>query len=567
MIDVCKVLEIFSIPPAEKEPFTRWLEQKDALAFLKDNLHHDEFIIYANLPHTFIHAIFIPANLVDPPDTDDLISWNCDATSSWGICQFFNEPNHPQFSIEKPLSFSGSKTLDKGEQIVFARSFEGYIDGRNYFEILQKFTHSLDLHFVPEKKAYCRIDKLGEIEDFIRIVAIPDRAGGLADTVICCKRDLVDEYMALTSAAIVRTFDFTRYSPEDFQGWGNPQEELIKDGDLFYKMAINPGNESYTRGCQIVHPLKPDDEIFKRHGFYYKEEEKYETFIAIDLKNNEVKEMSCAPERLGNYFVESDFPFGTSPAFFRPDVLLKYKSDTEKYSLKDRSISCRDAWHLKTYDINEQGQVHTYLIYLSRLPYEEQLYWKSFNEKPKGTISKRAYKTDFEASWDFEYDPLTSLREVIFDLEKQDVSWWTLRSNKLVEQVHYPATTSADEWGNEIHLLDKLLVEGFEIKWFQKKAVSLGRTPDNKLGSLKLLRECLVGLDYEIEHAKEIIAPFIEVHLLRTKLKGHASGQEAQDIKKRVLSTHGSYKEHFKKLVQKCDQSMRVIIEALISSQ
>ena len=78
--------------------------------------------------------------------------------------------------------------------------------------------------------------------------------------------------------------------------------------------------------------------------------------------------------------------------------------------VKDRSIRARNSWYLETYDINEVGQVHTYLIYLSRLPYEEQLYWKSFNEAPTAPISKRAFATDFQGEFYGEYDPLSSLR-------------------------------------------------------------------------------------------------------------------------------------------------------------
>ena len=89
-------------------------------------------------------------------------------------------------------------------------------------------------------------------------------------------------------------------------------------------------------------------------------------------------------------------PFETSPIFFKPGVLDKYKNDTDKYTLKERFIDCRGGWYLKTYHINEQGQVHTYACYLSLLPYEEQVYWKSFNENPRGPISKTAVQTDFK---------------------------------------------------------------------------------------------------------------------------------------------------------------------------
>ncbi len=126
---------------------------------------------------------------------------------------------------------------------------------------------------------------------------------------------------------------------------------------------------------------------------------------------------------VANYFTASDLPFEMSPAFFRPDVLLKYKGDSEKYRLEDRSITCRNAWHLETYDINDAGQVHTYLIYLQRLPYDEQLYWKSYNEKPKSSISKRAFTTDFEGNWYNEYDALASLKEFAFELDHERVPW------------------------------------------------------------------------------------------------------------------------------------------------
>jgi hypothetical protein len=35
--------------------------------------------------------------------------------------------------------------------------------------------------------------------------------------------------------------------------------------------------------------------------------------------------MSTAPDATANYFTESDLPFETTPAFFRPEVLLRTK--------------------------------------------------------------------------------------------------------------------------------------------------------------------------------------------------------------------------------------------------
>ena len=552
-----------AIAPSQKEAFDSWLKAEDAIAFLTDNAQQDEFVVYASIEHTFIHMIFVPASLTNPPDIDDLLSWDFNATSSWGISYTFSEP--PEVSISPPLDNTRSKTLHQGEQLVFARFFEGRMGNKNYFEVLQKLVHIFDLHFLPERNAYCRLDKHGDIEDVIRIVTIPVKGETGGGTIVLFKRQLLDEYMVLTESVIVRMFDFTRYRPSHFYGWSHtPDAKQITDVDLAYRSAIEPGNGSYTRGCQIVRPLMSKEAVIRRHGPTQEEDRQYASFIAHDWKNKIVREISCAPGHTANYFTNSDLPFELSPAFFRPEVLAKYKADSEKYRLGDGSISCRGAWHLETYDINDAGQVHTYIVYLRRLPYEEQLYWKAHNERPKGPISNRAFTTDFEGRWDLEYDPLISLKHALRELNRQQVPWWRLRAEKLLDQVHYPVTSSADEWANEILQLDQLVVEGFEEKWLRQKAQSLGREPDHKLRSLKLMEECLMALGFEEDHARKITAPFHKVHYLRSKVKGHASNEEATAIKQEVLTEYGSYKTHFRVLCGECDESIQTITNALL---
>lgn len=66
------------------------------------------------------------------------------------------------------------------------------------------------------------------------------------------------------------------------------------------------------------------DRLRRRLMWESPEPKQYVSFIAHDWKNSQVRECSCDPDQLGNYFVKSDWPFSTSPAFFRPEVLLKY---------------------------------------------------------------------------------------------------------------------------------------------------------------------------------------------------------------------------------------------------
>lgn len=560
-MDILDDLITTSCAPTSAEEFSDWLLFKDAFDFIKANLKHDEFIVYAGLTHTFLHAITVPQSLLNPPDIDDLMQWNCNASSGWGISHTFSDP--PQVWIAPPLEHTGSKTLDQGEQLVFARFFEGRLGKKSYFEVLQKFTHIFDLHFIEERSAYCRIEELGDIEDVIRIINLPGRGEAFDGSVVTFKRSVLNQYLALTDSAIVRTFDFTRFRPDSFGGWSQKEATQKAEGDLFYRSVVEPGHASYARGCQIVRPTITKDDAVKEMEHGEKEDRQYASFIVHDWKNNTIAEVSSAPGETANYFTQSELPYEMSSVFFRPEVLLKYKADSEKYELINRSITCRGAWNLQTYDVNEAGQVHTYLVYLRRLPYREQLHWKAYNEAPKASISKRAFKSDFLGEWDAEYDPLDSMKSKLRSLHRQQVPWWRLRSERLIDAVHYPATSSPDEWSNEILQLDQLLIEGFEKRWLRDQAKSLGRTPPPEFGSVKMLGECLIGYGFDEDDALGVTRPFHIVHTLRSKLKGHASGEEAVKIKKEILREHGSYKNHFSSLVSQCDDSMKQIIETL----
>ena len=60
----------------------------------------------------------------------------------------------------------------------------------------------------------------------------------------------------------------------------------------------------------------------------------YVKFLAHDWRNRRITKISTDPNATTNYFVahENSLPFETSPAFFRPEVLLKYKADQDKYA-------------------------------------------------------------------------------------------------------------------------------------------------------------------------------------------------------------------------------------------
>jgi hypothetical protein len=76
------------------------------------------------------------------------------------------------------------------------------------------------------------------------------------------------------------------------------------------------------------------------------------------------------------------------------------------------------------------------------------------------------------------------------------------------------------------------------------------------------MEECLIALGFAEEDAKRVMSPFKEAHALRSKVKGHASGKDAVAIRGQILADHGSYKEHFRSLCGRCDESLRSLAQA-----
>ncbi len=554
-----KDLDFLSTAPITKPEFIEWLNQKDVISYLSQEIEDNDIILFMTIPDCFINSVLIPNIEGSKDNIDDLLKWNFSIDSSWGV-----SISQSEVTVEPPLSNTGSNIINSGEQLIYYRSKEW--GKKSYYEFNQKILHLLDLHFVDEKNSWCRLDKFGEIMEVIKIIKYKKDSEEMG-TILTINKEILCEYTCIENWDLLRLLDFARYQKGDFKGWSNNKRTSLNFSDdigIFGNLTLDGINGSYSRGVQIAKFEKLKNEIKQREWSLSAnyEEKEYMTFITYDWKNKIVNEISCNPKYLGNYFIESNLPFEISPVFFRIEVLLKYKSDRSKYQLSERSIGCRGSWYLKTFDINKANQVHTYIKYLGDLPYEEQLHWKQYNEKPKTPISERAYCTDFEGKYYEEYDPLPSLKYSLEKLSNSNIDWWTLRDSEAPNKVHYPYTTSPDEWADEILYLDQLLIEGFEEKLLRFKAKELGRDPDDRFRSLKLIEECLIGFGFEIDHASKIMSPFREIHNLRSKLKGHAWGSEAEKERKKILKEFGSFRKHFERLCTECDESIKIIQKA-----
>jgi len=547
-------------PPSDKEEFAEWVKASAHLDFLEANARSDELIVYGSGEYSFIHAIAVPDELLEDPDQDDLLNWN---SNPYGYAaSYVSGGGREGIWIERgDRGGLGSKIIAEGKQLVFGRTFDGWTgEGRDYFEPLQEFVHLEDLRWRSEHRSYCRFDGNGDLDEAVSITMRDNNNVAL----VSFKRGPLETYLAASNQRLVQLFDFTLCDRRNFSSWGNAPEQVIQRSDeLFYRQKV-AGPAAYTRGVQIVQlsGSKADILSAKQESWFGGDRNRFAEFIAYDWRNAVLARISTDPADTTNYFEakHNELPFELSPAFFKPEVLLKYKTDREKYKVGERDIYCRAAWHLRGFDVNEAGQVHAYICDLARLPYSEQLHWQSYNEEPKAPISRRAVENDFQGQFTTFVDPLGQIKRKVLQWNDEDIPWWRRRDQQTLDNATVPHSSSRDEWAESFMDLTKLVTEGFVVKPIREALQERGIVFDRQEGSLSLLEKLLTDVSGSDERYR--LQGLRTAQDIRTKVKGHTSGSEAKQMAQEALKQHESFAKHFRHVCEQVHDEMSAIEEA-----
>jgi hypothetical protein len=375
------------------------------------------------------------------------------------------------------------------------------------------------------------------------------------------RQDVLEEYLFLKNSALVRVFSLLRWTNGDAWMRGEAHEEIVRAASgkiCARRLTVKTSDASDVegldlKGAHIVRRTRTDDEMreWLVHGY----PRPYASFTIQDFKHGVVVDYSADPAGLGNYFVESDLPFETSPAYFSPDVLYQYKADPSHYTITDRHITCKGAWDLRYAD-NDAGQIMVYICDLALLPYEEQLHWKAHNEAPKAGVSNRVYKTDFLGEWDEEYEPLRALLEALESFPTQTDSgtpsllWEAGKpgSEGDPNRITYVRTTALKEWQDGILVLAKVIIEGLNNKTINSLSTHLGvRDKVNPVGSIKQLELLMEALGVKEEDSCTIVDPLREIQSYRSATSAHRGSKRPK----------GALPKHFRNLITTTDGAMR----------
>ena len=147
---------------------------------------------------------------------------------------------------------------------MFKRSFAGR-EGDTPVEISQKLVHALDLHFLEERNAWCRLDDDGDIVEVVKIVRESFADWTQNVTVVTILTKDFAEYMRLSEMALLYFFDFTRTQPRSFSGWSDVTPVQFDAPDLFYHGGVMGQSGSYISGRMIVRPAITYEGIVNEH--------------------------------------------------------------------------------------------------------------------------------------------------------------------------------------------------------------------------------------------------------------------------------------------------------------
>ena len=353
MINLEKFLEI-AVPPANLE--SRWLEgASTAVDYLVRNRQSDDVILFSNVGQSYVNTVLVPLANLSSEAIEQLEHAYVDPMAQWALGHVSGGGEPDRMYLSDPLD-DRCGILAGGEQLVFRRHFTGVDKGPARTELAQRLVQALDLYFMEEHHAYCRLNSNGDVEPIISLHDLSGPAKQPSAMLVTIEAEQLHRYMAVTDTALAVKFDFTRYRPKGiFSGWHEPDRGQISEEGISYHTGIQ-SDASFANGALIVMPVLTKEMLIDRHRREWDDtDKKYATFKAHDWKNDRFAEISCAPAALASYFDrDSPLPFQTTPAFFQPDVLMKYKGNPEKYTLEHRSISARGGWYLKSYDVNEK---------------------------------------------------------------------------------------------------------------------------------------------------------------------------------------------------------------------
>lgn len=448
----------------------------------------------------------------------------------------------------------GCEEYDGGYPVTLRRSApRGTKINPLYIEIDQRMTLPEGLHWYEEYQCWCRwSSEEGRVEPMIVEGTYESADGGAEATVVLVSETVLKGQQDGADHELIQMFDWTGAGENHAGHYTTDDDEYHHADGIAYRRRGEPDGYMYIRGARRVQ-VQEDTEGDST-------EEEGVKFLCWpwapgDPKHAECRESGVRRADLRSYFEPPDDRcLEITPVFFDAEVLTRYKQNKDRYEVQDRQIHAYDAWTLKTYDINDAGQVHTYLVYLGQLPRKEQLYWLAHNEAPKARISDRAFTTDIEGN----FGPDTSINRLRRMAERQTQKgsvWWRTHDPLMVER-YLPThdENAVEPWKQAVIELHQCTIENMLQEFFDRDVDKGDR--DKERGLPNKLRRWLSGTGITEEDATEIVAPLTELNQLRNTVAHGKTPEKAQKAVAKAMAFQNRLRGHSIDLTDRVVESL-----------
>ena len=450
-----------------------------------------------------IYPMLVPNDIVDKIMSSD--TWNFNYNDGY---PYFYEDNG---KIEY-FRYGDNQGI---EPLVVTRNF--YDVKKEYIEISQEFILFHNLYYESKENKYY---KLVDGNEYLIIDIQKDE--------IKIRLKEIKEFLFAKNIYLVLQFDMREHSLNTLEELELSEKEFYKDNLLTYTLkygnfgGFSPNNAfSRLLGKKLIVPFENQSR---------KKKDKFvEYIITIDDNGNEIV-FTSNPDELSNEFSpQKDIPKYLTPIFFKKEVLDKYYNQPSKYSIDASILSCGSLWSMQI-DNHQDDIVCVWLGDLGRsLSYEEQLYWRSFNIPPSGSISETYYKQQLLAEFTdsehpehifkYKYNELAKISEeklgwkFLLPLSKEDEHYFTT--------LRVPSTNEQKEFDELVLALTKVLIDSLNEKELNKY-INKDEIQDIK-GSINRLEKILEN--NQIVDDIEAIDFLRKLQNLRSSSSAHRKGK------------------------------------------
>ena len=454
-------------------------------------------------------AALMPVENIDEAYRD--YSWNSYIGTQ---CPGFIEYGDKITYEANPLNF------DSCLNIVQYREFYGIKP--NYVEISEEFRLLNNLYHDINTNIFYEIEENGECTEVAKIIN---------NDCAYIKLKSLMKFAAAKQMALLLFFDIRVKISGSLQKNGLKEfSTTVNEDGLFFGLwggeqrLLETYSYSILMGKRILLP-KPVEECGYEPYSRNEENEYPEYIIGID-EYGEPRSYTSNPAKLSNYFgANPGAPHYLTPVFFKKEVLQRYLSRPNIFSVEAGYLRCQSLWGI---EIEHKDMVSVYLGDLGRdLPVQEHSHWKQYNIATDARLSTNAVKRDFLCAF---------TQPEISDLKfksnfKQFVNTWreqyqwdlflplSQNDEYNFKTLHLPITDGQEEFDHLVLSLVKTMIDSLN----EKEIVKQFKNPTDLKGGISKLEYWLSELNFP-DYQQQI--KFLRnLQELRSTGTGHRKGK------------------------------------------